>query len=268
MQITIINDCCDENAKLRQISRAGSLIKNSSVNCFGVKGELEAAGFLIDVIDAMEGREGVILANVAPRGEKNKKWENGTPFGFFWHEKTLVLSSIDGLVLSLVKKLGIIKEFYIVDIADVLNSIDNGELGKDTKERITKSQFRSFDFLPRLAAWILDHKKIPFKKYDLAKIANMPNCVWFIDNFGNIKTNLFKKDCNIIEGAIKLKIGGTEHKLNFFERLKDLPDKKIGLTIGSSGIRNERFLEIIIRGGNAAREFGIKEGALIEIIKN
>lgn len=104
MQITIINDCCDENAKLRQISRAGSLIKNSSANCFGVKSEMEAAGFLADAIDAFEGREGVILANVAPRGGKGKRWENGTPFGYFWHKKTLIVSSADGLVLSLAKK--------------------------------------------------------------------------------------------------------------------------------------------------------------------
>ncbi len=118
MQITIINDCCDENAKLRQISRAGSLIKNSSVNprtkglkgwlvkkilgfsensdfsnfannfgggvnCFGAKSEIEAAGFLVDAIDAMEGREGIVLVNVAPRGGKSKKWENGAPFGYF-----------------------------------------------------------------------------------------------------------------------------------------------------------------------------------------
>lgn len=265
MQITIINDCCDENAKLRQISRAGSLIKNSFANCFGVKNDLEAAGFLVDAIDAMEGKEGVILANVAPRGGKRKRWKNGTPFGFFWHKKTLIVSSIDGLALSLVKKLGVIKEFYIVDIANVLNSVKERELSNKTKERIAKSQFRSFDFLPRLAAWILDHKKIPAKKYNLDEILDMPHCVWFIDNFGNIKTSLLKKDFIVAGNTIDFKIENKIHKFRFFERLKDLPNEEIGLTIGSSGIDDERFLEIIINGDNAAKKLKIEEGAEIVV---
>jgi len=267
MQITIINDCCDENAKLRQISRASSLIKNSSTNCFGVKNELEAAGFLVDAIDAFDGREGVILVNVAPRGGKSKKWENGTPFGYFWHGETLVVSSVDGLVLSLAKKMDIIKEFYLVDIGQVLNSISNNILDAETKDRITKSQFRSFDFLPRLAAWILEKKKIPAEKYDPAEIADMPHCVWFIDNFGNIKTNLLKKDCNIVGAEVSLKFENKIHKLNFYRRLKDLPNNELGLTVGSSGIKDGRFLEIIVRGGNAAKELGINEGSSIDVFK-
>ncbi len=265
MQITIINNCCDENAKLRQISRASSLIKGSSVNCFGVKSELEAAGFLVDALDAMEGREGTILANVAPRGGKNKKWENGAPFGFFWHKKTLIAVSLSGFVLSLAKKLGAIEEFYVVDIGEVLNSIGDNLLDKSTKSRIVKSQFRSFDFLPRLAAWILEKKKIPAEKYDLKEIADMPHCVWFIDNFGNIKSNLLKKDCDIAGKTVDLKIGNKIHKFNFYERLKDLPDKETGLTVGSSGIGNKRFLEIMTQRGNAAKKLGIKLGSQIKI---
>lgn len=267
MQITIINDCCDENAKLRQISRVSSLIKNSSANCFGVKNELEAAGFLVDAIDAFDGREGVILVNVAPRGGKSKKWENGTPFGYFWHDKTLIISSVDGLVLSLAKKIGIIKEFYVVDITEVLSFVNDNELDKEIKERITKSQFRSFDFLPRLAAWILEEKKIPVEKYNLAEIAAIGNCVWFIDNFGNIKTSLLKKDYDVFGKEVSLKIENKAYKLNFYEHLKDLPNKEMGLTVGSSGIVNERFLEIIIRGGSATKKLGIQEGSLVEVLK-
>jgi len=268
MQITIINDCCDENAKLRQISRAGSLIKNSSVNCFGVKSELEAAGFLADAIDAFDGKEGVVLANVAPRGGKGKRWENGTPFGFFWHKKTLIVSSIDGLILSQAKKLGAVKELFIVDIASVLNSMKDSSLDQETKERIAKSQFRSFDFLPRLAAWILEKKKIPVEKYDLAEIADIPQCIWFIDNFGNIKTNLFKKDCDTAGKTVDLKFNDKIHKFDFYEHLKDLPNKKIGLVVGSSGLGNKRFLEIMIRGGNAAQELEVEINSEIEILSN
>ncbi len=44
----------------------------------------------------------------------------------------------------------------------------------------------------------------------------------------------------------------------FFDRLKDIPDKKLGLTVGSSGINNKRFVETISRGGNAAKLLGIE----------
>ncbi len=294
MQITIINDCCDENAKLRQISRAGSLIKSSSViprakglrewlagkifgfsgnldffsfendlnggvNCFGVRGELEAAGFLVDTLDALEGREGIVLVNVAPRGGKSKKWENGTPFGYFRYGKTLVFSSVDGLVLSLAKKLNMIGEFYLVDIASVLNSIDDSVLDQETKDRIIKSQFRSFDFLPRFAAWVFENKKIPVEKYDLGEIAVMDHYIWFIDNFGNIKTTILKEEISSGKSRkVKLKIGNKTQALNFYDRLKDIPDGSVGLVVGSSGIGNDRFMEIIFRGGNAAKALGIK----------
>lgn len=264
MQITIINDCCDENAKLRQVSRAASLIKNSSAACFGVKTESEAAGFLVDAIDAFGGREGIVMANVAPRHGKGKKWENGTPFGFFWHKKTLIVSTCDGYILSLAKKLDILEEFRIVDIAEVLRIINEEELDNDTKNRIVKSQFRSFDFLPRLAAWIIEGKKLPAKKYELFEIPDMPKEVWFIDNFGNTKTTLLREDLPAGK-SIELKIGGKAHVFSFSDRLKDLENETLGLVVGSSGIGNKRFLEIIFRGGNAAEKLSLKSESLIEI---
>ncbi len=254
MQISIINDCCDENAALRQVSRAGSLIKNSSVNCFGVKSETEAVGFLVDAIDSFEGKEGIILINVAPRGGKGKKWKNGAPFGYFWHKKTLIVSSADGYVLFLVKKVGILEDFRIFDIPEVLENIGVDVLDDATKERIVKSQFRSFDFLPRVAAWLIGGMKLPARKYDLAEIAELPPRVWFVDNFGNIKTTLLKEDLDLKNGGkVKLKIGDKEFKFDFYDRLKDIPDKTLGLTVGSSGIDDKRFIEIISRGGSAAR---------------
>ena len=258
MQITIINDCLDQNAKLRQITRTGSLFKNCSVNCFGVKSDLEAAGFLVDAIDSFGGREGVIMANVAPRNEEAKKWGNGTPFGFFWNEKTLIVSSVDGLTLSLAKKLGAIKDFYILDIAKVLSSIADKELDRNTKRRITNSQFRSFDFLPRVARWLTKRRAIPFEKYDLSEIPNSPNTIWFIDNFGNIKTTLLKREITLdAKNSVTLKVTKKPLLLKFYSALRDLPNKTTGLVVGSSGIGEKRFLEIISQGENASEKLGI-----------
>lgn len=265
MQITIINDCQDQNAKLRQVSRAGSYFKNASVNCFGVRCELEAAGFLVDAIDAFEGREGIILANVAPRSGNAHRWKNGTPFGYFWYKKTLVVSTVDGLILSLAKKYGIIKNLYLLDIVDVMAFIKKGELDSATKERITKTQFRSFEFLPRVAYWITKHKNIPKSEYDLNLIPEAPNKIWFIDNFGNVKTTIQKNTANDDE-TVQVKINDRTINTKFHRCLRDLADGETALVRGSSGISDNRFLEIITQGKNTAESLNLKIGDNVEIL--
>lgn len=265
MQITIINDCRDQNAKLRQITRIGSIFKNCSVNCFGVESELEAAGFLVDALDAFEGRKGVVILNFARREKRKEKWENGSPFGFFDYGETLVVSSVEGLVLSLAKKLGVLKKFYIMKIPEVLDRVKSESLDEKTKQRIANSQFRSFDFLPRAAHWLASGEKLPCDKYDLSKITNAPNAVWHIDNFGNIKTTLLENELSLEKGEIEIKINGKENKLKFYRKLADLPDNSAGLVSGSSGIADKRFLEIILQGGNAAQKLGLKIGDLVKL---
>lgn len=266
MQISIINDCFDENARLRQVSRAGSLFPQASIGCFAVKSEIEAAGFLVDALDAFEGREGITLLNVAPRNGEAKKWKNGTPFGYFWHGKTLVVSSLDGLVLSLCKKLDLIKELYIFDIEGVLDFISASEMTNETKERIARTQFRSFDFLPRAADWVWRKYDLPKKTCNLTEIKDLEDAVWFVDNFGNIKTTLIGDDYGFRSGEkIEIFVNDEKYKLDFCERLKDLPDKNIGIVQGSSGIGSRRFLEIILQGGDVAQKFGIRSGDKVKI---
>lgn len=265
MQITIINDCQDQNAKLRQVSRTGSYFKNASVSCFGVSSELEAAGFLVDAIDAFEGRNGIILANVAPRSGNAHRWKNGTPFGFFWHKKTLIVSTVDGTILSLAKKMGIIKKLYILDINNILSFIKSGELDKATKERIVKTQFRSYEFLPRVAFWIIKHKnKIPKSEYNLDLIPAVQNKVWFIDNFGNVKTTI--ENNNLKEGQkVSLKLNNGTFDMSYHRCLRDLQDGETGIVQGSSGFRECRFLEIVTQGVNTTKKFDLKVGDAIEI---
>src|SRR5512141_546524 len=115
MFVTLINDCRDANAFGRQATKAGALLGRLVVTV-GVRNDLEAAGNLVDALDAAEGREGVILVNVAPRNGDAKKWPNGTPFGWFKCGGTLVVASIDGLTLSLAKKLGLFEAVHVFDI--------------------------------------------------------------------------------------------------------------------------------------------------------
>jgi len=254
MFCTIINDCKDANAAGRQTTRAAALF-GCPVNFIGVDfgGDLQAAGNLVDILDAGEGpstssgqARGVVLVNVAPRNGSGKKWPNGTPFGYFWHKETLVVSSVDGLTLSLAKKLGILKDFHVLE----------------TPAEYAKHQFRSFAFLPKAAKTLLEGGKL--KEHDGGQtsvtIPEAPKAVWWVDNFGNCKTTLLPEEIGFESGKqIKTKFG----EFMCFESLKDVPDGQFGLVIGSSGLGDKRFLELVKQGESAAKYLGILSGAVL-----
>jgi hypothetical protein len=264
MFVTIINDCNDQNAMNRQATRAASLfhcpVSTLGVSDFGHKGhgELEAAGNIIDTLDAALGEEGIIIVNVAIRHGKGKKWPNGTPFCYFFYKKTLILASIDGLVLSLVKKLQLVEDVQLMDIPTVIDAmIQKGLHKEEYRKLVVDSQFRSFEFLPRAAKWIKDGIDIPSTPYALTEILDAPDAVWFVDNFGNCVTTLFPEDIAHQPGK---KLHTVFGEIPCYERLKDVPNGEPGLTIGSSGIENRRFVELVIQGKSAAGTYGITSG--------
>lgn len=259
MNITIINDCRDANAVGRQIARTSSLL-GGAVSFIGVTGDIQAAGSIIDVLDALEEGPGIVLANVAPRNGNAKKWRNGTPFGYFWYKKILVLTSIDGFTLSLVKKFKLTRFITVLDVPKTLDQlITRGALKKELKDFITRTQFRSYDFLPRVAAYLFrNNKKLIGSKLDIRDIPDTPPAIWWIDNFGNCKTTLLDRD---IKG--KNSFSTKFNNLSYFERLKDVPDKAPAIISGSSGLGKKRFLEIVVQGGSAEEEFKISVGDAI-----
>jgi len=261
MNITIINDCRDANAVSRQTARTSSLL-SGPVSFIGVTSDIQAAGNLIDIFDAVGGKTGVILANIAPRNGKAKKWKNGTPFGYFWYKKVLVLASIDGLTLSLVKKFKLTEFITVLDVSETLDQlVADDALSKNLKDSISRTQFRSYDFLPRVAAYLVKNKKLRGTRLQVKNIQDAPPAIWWIDNFGNCKTTLLYKD--IKDGA---PLSAKFNKLPYFARLKDVPDKAPALISGSSGLGEKRFLEIVVQGGNAEKEFDISVGETISQI--
>ncbi|MFA7309044.1 MAG: hypothetical protein WC045_03160 [Patescibacteria group bacterium] len=255
MNITIINDCRDANAVGRQTARVATLT-GFPVSFIGVKSDLEAAGNLIDIIDALEESTGAILVNVAPRNGKAKKWKNGTPFGYFRYKNILVLTSIDGFTLSLVKKLKLIESITILDIPKALDQmISGGVLSKEIKDLVTRTQFRSYDFLPRVATYLLSGKNLEGAKMSIKDVPDAPAVVWWVDNFGNCKTTFLNEDRK--DG---ISFYSKFSNLPYFERLKDVPDDTASIVSGSSGIGKKRFLEIIIQGKSAANEFNVFTG--------
>lgn len=258
MFVTIINDCHDGNTMGRQATRISTLFGlNPSLVAINNYSELEAAGNIIDVLDASDGQNGVLLVNSAPRHKK--KWPNGTPFGYFYYRKTLVVTTIDGLCLSLVKKFGLIDELFLTDVPTVVDfMIKEGHLDPHLRDTIAKSQFRSFDYMPRLAKWIEDGLDVPNEKYSLNEVEDAGNVVWWVDNFGNCKTTLTREDVDFQPGKmIMTKFG----EIKCYVQLRDVPVGEAALTIGSSGLHDKRFLEIIVQGKSAAEHFGIEVGS-------
>ena len=270
MFTTIVTDCKGENETGRQISRFNSLGLGPT-NLIGVDSGLsanatiEAAGNLIDVLDATEGKKGVIVVNVAPRGNK-KDGENGTRFCYFYYKKTLVIATIGGYTLSFVKSFGITKKINLVDTKEVLSlAISKKLISNDLAEYIARSQFRSFDFAPRLAKWLIDEIKIPSKDSSLNPYSSVPNCIWHTDSFGNAKTTILTQDIKLKTiDKVKTNIG----TFKFYERLKDIPDGETAIYTGSSGLGDKRFLEIATqnREGSAAKTLNLKVGKEIKFM--
>lgn len=258
----IINDCHDSGTATRQTARVSSLLgmMPSFVKLDNFS-DLEGAGHIIDALDAFTGKAGLILANAAPRHGQGKKWPNGTPFCYFYVGESLVISTVQGSILSLVKKMKLTNEIHIVQVDEVMDAmVAEGLVEKDVAERTKISQFRSYDFTPRLAAWIAEGRTIPSQVYAFEEIQDVGHVVWFADNFGNCKTTILPEYINFTPGQkIQTNIG----ELQCYNRLKDVPNAEPGLIIGSSGIDSRRFLEVVVQGKSAANLLNIGVGTVL-----
>ncbi|MEK7128485.1 MAG: hypothetical protein AAB933_02910 [Patescibacteria group bacterium] len=263
--ITIINDCRDSNAEGRIVTRLASLLPLSEISFVGVKDDIEAAFCLVDILDALEGRKGIIIINVAPRHGIAKCWTNGTPFGEIKIGRTIIFSTVDGHVFSLIQNiLGCKLHIKLYDIPEVVTHM---ELTLELQSQIIKSQFRSFDFLPRLVAMRVKGKDFPYTvttvKNDIAEM------VGFTDVFGNIKTTIIYKG-QYKTGVFfkRFKVGSIPlSEIKFYFRLKDVPDGELAVIVGSSGLGESRFLEIVVQGQSASKKLGYPQaGTPIKIL--
>ncbi len=262
MHITIINDCHDDNAGGRQLARVAALT-GASVSLVGVGdyGDLSAAGNLIDVLDAYRdtSNKTAILVNVAPRHKGSKKWQNGTPFCYFLVRDTLVVSSFDGFTLSLIKKLALTESVSLMDIPTVTEAmVAGGAMTEEERNRIIGSQFRSFDFTPRVLAYLLGGNTVPAETISLQEVASAPHALWWIDNFGNAKTTILPQEISFAEGSqVQTKLG----TFTCYEHLAAVPKGESALIVGSSGIDEHRFVEIVVQGESAKERFNLAVGA-------
>jgi len=258
MTITIINDCSDENAQGRQLTRFSSLLKHP-ITFIGVRNDLEAAGNLVDVLDALEDREGFIVVNVAPRSGSQKRGENGSPFGIFRFRNICVVATVEGLNLSLAKKFKHINRVELIDIPSTVEKlisakyIPQGSLG-----RILRTQFRSYEVLPYVVQYLWDGCSVPSRTLPVEEIPEVPHVIWWIDNFGNCKTTILPSEVQFKEGVSLVTCFG---KIPCFARLEDVPDDTLAWVIGSSGFGESRWLELVLQGGDAAKRLHLSVGS-------
>ena len=209
MTITIITDCKDDNALVRQKIRYANLF-NTQIFSIGVANDIEASGNLIDCLDAYGECEGIIVVNVAPRSGS----KNGSDFGYFRYKKILVVATIDDYCLSLIKKLDLISIIKLI------------------KEDF-KGQFRSYTDLPQIVYDLFFEVGNVRSKSILLKdvVKDIPEYVWWIDNFGNQKTTMLEVS--------------KEKEHIFYETLADAPINYPCYVRGSSGIGDKRFIELV-----------------------
>lgn len=271
LPITYITDCRDDNTQGRLEARVATYFPGSNIVFIGVNSNLEsgsadmeAAINLVDIIDAYDGHPGIILANVAPRHGKAKQWPNGTPFGWVKVDNIDIFSTVDGYVLSLVQKLTGKK--LTVKVYDIPSVVPHMELDKKTQERIIKTQFRSLDYLPRLAAALMAGKELPYENF--RGIPEMPKAICWVDSFGNLKTNLLPEDVGFKVGKkVVIRVSkNKQFRLACYARLKDIPDNEIGFVVGSSGMGDNRFLEVMLQGKPANVVLGVNGPTTVEVV--
>jgi hypothetical protein len=96
----------------------------------------------------------------------------------------------------LIKHCGISDHITIRDIPTVMQRCcEHGLCDQTLADHIIATQFRSFEFLPRVAQWVWDGHDIPATKKTLDYVPDAGTKVWFIDIFGNCKTTITPQDC-------------------------------------------------------------------------
>ena len=256
--IFAFTDCKDSNALTRLQARLTILFENSPIHCVGINSDIEASGCILDTLDALRisNKRAVVIGNLAPRTEKKHK--NGAPFYIGYVGKVILIAN--ETCFTLLAKYKLIDTIYETDVETVCKKF----LPEEEAFRIANSQFRSFEYVPRLARWVYDKKKIPSIPHSLT--STLPNQVWWVDNFGNCKTTMTESEIrnHVKNNIVTLKVNDVVLEVPFYQKLADVPKENTGIIIGSSGYGDTRFAEIVVQGKSASTTLGIVSGTKID----
>ena len=265
--IISLTDCTDPNAVARQSARLAALFGRTPaiLPLSGADPEGTAALTLLDVLRSTEllggaGEPTVILVNIAPR---DGHWPNGVPFCYFRVREHLVISTFTPRVLEPLRRYLGVEAVEVTDVREAVQAAAAGwaEFTPAQVDEIARTQFRSLWYVPLLARWLVDGRPVPSRTEPLAELADTPVRVAVVDNFGNCKLNLPAEELPgyAAAGSVAVldRVSGVTREVPCYPRLVDVPRGEPGVITGSSGYG---FAEFVVRGGSAARLFGLTEG--------
>ena len=183
----------------------------------------------------------IIYSNTAPRkdAKQERKANEGEKFVFAQLDNGCQIMAVNsGYCLSFVKN-------HIEQLCKV-NIPNKG------------SQFRSRDFYPYAVTEVLkNNKKIIGEAMDLDLIPNLPNNkLAFVDGYGNLKTTIGKKEIDFKPGQkVKIFLNGVVRTAIYAQGNFEVKEGELAFAPGSSGEKDNHFLEIFLRGGSAYNLF-------------
>ena len=255
-------DCADSNAASRVTAHLTARLPNYNSYVYGINSWQEASINLLNIVEVWEktGSTGnIVVGNIAPRTDKS--WQNGAPFCFVWVNGNLVIGTPACFAMLLREKSIPGNIIYQTDVQEVCSKLieDQAEV-----EEISRTQFRSLWYVPRLAAWLVSFKKVPWKILDLKHVPAIEEEILLIDCFGNIKLSIDSSRLgDVLKGKTKFLVGQREYDIPAsYGRLSDIPNGQVGFIVGSGG----GLIELIVNGGSAAKHFDARIGEKIEFV--
>jgi S-adenosylmethionine hydrolase len=156
--------------------------------------------------------------------------ENGVP----------ILTTLSGYTLSFVRD----------EVAEV-KALDIPSYG---------SQFRSRDIFPEAVARVMNKEESVFNGNIEAEIPEPPEeAIGYIDGFGNIKTTIRDSHAELEKGEkLEIELDGRKQQITCSNGIFHVLEGDLVYAPGSSG-GEDSFMQIVLKGGNAAEKLGNPE---------
>ena len=131
------------------------------------------------------------------------------------------------------------------------------------------SQFRSRDIFPKAFAKVMRSDYADLGTDITEMVPDIPEqVICYTDGYGNMKISIHPDTLEPYMGKdIVLDINGRKRVAKITRGIFGVPDGQLCLAPGSSGWTlpdgtSVRFAEVVLRGGNAAKEFGRPPGGI------
>lgn len=175
--------------------------------------------------------------------------------------KYVLVGPDNGLLMPTAHNLGEFAVYEIKNTAYMLPDISNTFHGRDIFTPIAANILNGLPF-NQIGPQIKDYVDLNFGKAEFSSTETKGKII-FIDNFGNIITNI---EIRLIKGfieygkKIRIKIKNKQHEIIFTKSYNFVEKGNLIATIGSS-----KYLEISINQGNAAQKLDVKIDDEIQI---